>query len=67
MLQVRHGSTGGSAWVASAFYLGIALGRIALPILNILVGERRIVFIYILLACGLQAVSWAVNSFVAVS
>ncbi|KAH8117991.1 MFS general substrate transporter [Phellopilus nigrolimitatus] len=65
MLQVRHGSTEGSAWVASGFYLGIAIGRVSLPILNQLVGERKIVLIYIVVAGGLQAVSWTVKSFVA--
>ena len=47
-------------------YLGIAVGRVCLPFLNLIVGERLIVLIYILLAAGLQAVSWAVNSFMAV-
>lgn len=67
MLKVRHGSAGGAAWVASGFYLGIAVGRLALPLLNIVVGERRIVFMYILIACGLQGASWAAKSFAAVS
>jgi len=65
MLKVRHGSAGGAAWVASGFYLGIAIGRLTLPLLNIVVGERRIVFMYILVACGLQAASWAAKSFAA--
>lgn len=51
----------------STYTLGIAIGRVTLPVLNLLVGERRIVLFYILLACGVQAVSWAVNSFLAVS
>lgn len=47
--------------------IGIALGRVTLPVLNILIGERRVVLMYILIACGLQAVAWTVNSFIGVS
>ncbi|THG94782.1 hypothetical protein EW145_g8077 [Phellinidium pouzarii] len=65
MEVVRHGNASGAAWVASGFYLGIALGRMFLPVLNHIVGERRIVLVYIMIACVLQAVSWAVKSFVA--
>ncbi|EJD06511.1 MFS general substrate transporter [Fomitiporia mediterranea MF3/22] len=63
MEVVRHGSAGGAAWVASGFYLGIAIGRVCLPFINLLVGERRVVLMYIILAGGLQAISWAVKSF----
>ena len=66
MLKVRHGNEEGAAWVASGFYLGIALGRITLPILNLMIGERRVVLMYIIIACALQSVSWAVKSFAAV-
>lgn len=45
---------------------GIAIGRVCLPIVNTFVGESRIVLIYIILAGALQAVSWAVKSFLAV-
>ncbi|KAI5119422.1 hypothetical protein M0805_009873 [Coniferiporia weirii] len=65
MEVVRHGNSSGAAWVASGFYLGIAIGRVCLPVLNHFVGERRIIFLYIIIACALQAVSWAVKSFTA--
>ncbi|KAI5119424.1 hypothetical protein M0805_009875 [Coniferiporia weirii] len=65
MEVVRHGNASGAAWVASGFYLGIAIGRVCLPALNHIVGERRIVLLYIIIACAFQAVSWAVKSFVA--
>ncbi|OCB84654.1 MFS general substrate transporter [Sanghuangporus baumii] len=63
MEVVRHGTAGGAAWVASGFYLGIAVGRVCLPLFNLLIGERRVVLLYIILAGGLQAISWAVKSF----
>jgi len=65
MLQLRGGSTESAAWVASGLYLGLAVGRVTLPVLNLLVGERRIVLIYIVIACVFQAISWAVPSFIA--
>lgn len=51
----------------SRCYAGLAVGRLCLPIINHIAGERRIVLFYILLAGALQAVSWAAKSFVAVS
>ncbi|KAL4243879.1 Major Facilitator Superfamily Transporter [Abortiporus biennis] len=58
ILEVRHGSPEGASWVASSFYLGIGIGRIALPALNILMGERRAVFIYLILAIALELLAW---------
>ncbi|THH19893.1 hypothetical protein EW146_g1337 [Bondarzewia mesenterica] len=60
VLEVRKGSPEGASWVASCFYLGLAIGRIALPTLNIFLGERRAIFIYLSFAIGLEAIAWAV-------
>ncbi|EPQ54037.1 MFS general substrate transporter [Gloeophyllum trabeum ATCC 11539] len=60
VLNVRHGSPHSASWVASSFYLGIAIGRMVLPSLNVVMGERRAVFIYLSLAIALEAVGWAV-------
>ncbi|KAI0638434.1 MFS general substrate transporter [Trametes polyzona] len=60
ILEVRKGSPEGASWVASCFYLGLALGRIFLPPLNMLMGERRAVVIYIIVAIGLECVAWFV-------
>ena len=43
------------------------MGRISLPILNIIIGERRAVLVYTIIACGLQAIAWAVKTFIGVS
>ncbi|KAH9850829.1 MFS general substrate transporter [Lenzites betulinus] len=60
ILEVRKGSPEGASWVASCFYLGIALGRIFLPPLNVLMGERRAVLVYLLFAIALECVAWFV-------
>ena len=56
----------GSISMLMIYLTGIAIGRLCLPFVNAVVGERRVVLIYIVLAGALQAVSWAVKSFVAV-
>ncbi|CAL1700496.1 unnamed protein product [Somion occarium] len=58
ILEVRNGSPEGASWVASGFYLGVAIGRIALPALNLWIGERRAVFLYILVAIALECIAW---------
>ncbi|KAI0832679.1 MFS general substrate transporter [Trametes gibbosa] len=60
ILEVRKGSPEGASWVASCFYLGIALGRIFLPPLNMLMGERTAVPVYLLFAIALECVAWFV-------
>ena len=47
---------------SSSIYLlaGIAVGRITLPPLSTLLGERRAVFFYLAIALGLEAVAWSV-------
>ncbi|EIM87901.1 MFS general substrate transporter [Stereum hirsutum FP-91666 SS1] len=60
VLEVRKGSPEGASWVASAFYLGLAIGRIALPALNTFIGERRAIFFYLAIAIALEAIAWAV-------
>ncbi|KAM0750462.1 MFS general substrate transporter [Meredithblackwellia eburnea MCA 4105] len=57
---VLHERNGGSSagYVATGFWAGIALGRIALPRLNILVGERRIVPYYLIVSCALEISIW---------
>ncbi|OBZ70191.1 hypothetical protein A0H81_09628 [Grifola frondosa] len=58
ILEVRKGSPEGASWVASCFYLGIALGRIFLPTLNMLIGERLAVILYLLCAIALECLAW---------
>ncbi|KAI0353089.1 MFS general substrate transporter [Trametes cingulata] len=60
VLEVRKGSPEGASWVASSFYLGLALGRIFLPPLNMLMGERIAVIVYLAVAIALECVAWFV-------
>ncbi|KAI0732780.1 MFS general substrate transporter [Fomitopsis betulina] len=62
-LEVRKGSPEGASWVASSFYLGVAVGRITLPALNMLMGERLAVFVYLLCAIGLEFMAWFIPVF----
>jgi len=43
-----------AGYVATGFWAGIALGRLALPRLNLLIGEWPVVFIYVGIAIGLE-------------
>lgn len=42
---------------------GLAVGRIVLPPLNILIGERNAVFIYVAIAIMLECIAWLVPTF----
>ncbi|KAJ7593905.1 major facilitator superfamily domain-containing protein [Mycena floridula] len=63
ILRVRHGGSA-SGYVSTGYFGGLTLGRVALLWVNKKVGETRVVFIYILLAIGLQLVIWLVPSLV---
>ncbi|KAI0092704.1 MFS general substrate transporter [Irpex rosettiformis] len=63
LIEVRHGDPQGASWVASGMYLGLAVGRIVLPPVNMLLGERNSVFIYVALAIMLQCLAWRVPTF----
>ncbi|KZT18277.1 MFS general substrate transporter [Neolentinus lepideus HHB14362 ss-1] len=65
VLKVRNGSPSSASWVASTFYLGLAVGRMVLPVLNVRMGERRAVFVYLALALTLEAIAWAVPAYTA--
>lgn len=53
-------------WVCrSGFWGGIALGRLVLPRFNNWFGERNVVFLYILLALGLEMVIWFAHQLIA--
>ncbi|KAK7684563.1 hypothetical protein QCA50_012510 [Cerrena zonata] len=61
--EVRGGGPD-SGYISSGFFGGLALGRVALLWLNKLVGERRIVFAYILMAIVLELIVWLVPSLI---
>ncbi|KAI0032855.1 MFS general substrate transporter [Vararia minispora EC-137] len=63
-VQDQRGGGLSSGYISSGFFGGLALGRVALLWLNSMVGERRVIFLYIILAIGLELVVWLVPSLV---
>lgn len=63
MIGVRHGGPN-SGYISSGFFGGLMLGRVLLLWVNKKVGERTVLFIYTLLAIGLELVVWLVPSLV---
>ncbi|KAI9567524.1 major facilitator superfamily domain-containing protein [Boletus coccyginus] len=61
--DVRGGGPS-SGYISSGFLGGLMTGRVALLWLNRKVGERRVLFIYALLAVGLELVVWFVPSLI---
>ncbi|KAF8843925.1 MFS general substrate transporter [Paxillus ammoniavirescens] len=63
VIDVRGGGPS-SGYISSGFFGGLMTGRVALLWVNRKVGERRVLFIYALLAIGLELVVWLVPSLV---
>ncbi|KAH8103076.1 MFS general substrate transporter [Cristinia sonorae] len=63
VINVRHGGPS-SGYISSGFFGGLTLGRVALLWVNKLVGERLVIFLYTLIAIGLELVVWLVPSLV---
>ncbi|TFK49165.1 MFS general substrate transporter [Heliocybe sulcata] len=63
IIDVRHGGAS-SGYISSGFFAGLTFGRVALLWVNHKVGERTVLFIYGLLAVGLELVIWLVPSLI---
>jgi len=63
MIQVRHGGLS-SGYISAGFFGGLTVGRVALLWVNTKIGERMAVFVYALLAIGLELVVWLVPSLI---
>jgi len=63
IIQVRGGGPS-SGYISSGFFGGLTFGRVALLWVNEKIGERRAIFLYSLLALGLEVVIWRVPSLV---
>ncbi|GAB1519172.1 hypothetical protein RhiTH_002238 [Rhizoctonia solani] len=59
IIEVRGGGAS-AGYISSGFFGGLMLGRVVLLWINKKVGERRVVYIYGLLAIGLESVVWLV-------
>ncbi|KAJ7033674.1 major facilitator superfamily domain-containing protein [Mycena alexandri] len=63
IIDVRGGGPS-SGYVSAGFFGGLMTGRIALLWLNQKIGERRVLFLYSVLAIGLEVVVWKVPSLI---
>ncbi|KAG1798087.1 MFS general substrate transporter [Suillus plorans] len=63
IIDVRGGGPS-SGYISSGFFGGIMIGRVGLLWVNKKVGERRVVFIYAILAIGLELIVWLVPSII---
>ncbi|KAH6900034.1 putative MFS transporter [Thelonectria olida] len=65
LISVRNGTPNKVGYVASGFWGGLALGRVALADITNKLGERRMVFIYIVVALAMQLIFWFVPNIIA--
>ncbi|KAJ7185624.1 major facilitator superfamily domain-containing protein [Mycena filopes] len=63
IIDVRGGGPS-SGYVSAGFFGGLMTGRIALLWLNQKIGERRVLYIYSILAIALEVVVWRVPSLI---
>ncbi|EJD07347.1 MFS general substrate transporter [Fomitiporia mediterranea MF3/22] len=64
-LQKHRGGGPSSGYVSTGFFGGLTLGRVLLLQVNEKVGEHLIIYIYTLLALGLELVVWLVPNLIA--
>ncbi|KAI0828615.1 major facilitator superfamily domain-containing protein [Trametes gibbosa] len=63
VIQLRGGGPS-SGYISSGFFGGLTLGRVGLLWVNKKVGERRVIFLYSVLAIALELVIWLVPSLI---
>ncbi|KAI0078318.1 MFS general substrate transporter, partial [Panus rudis PR-1116 ss-1] len=63
-IQEKRGGGATTGYISSGFFGGLMIGRIALMWLNKKIGERRVMFLYALLAIQLEVTVWVVPSLV---
>ncbi|KAF4963497.1 hypothetical protein FSARC_8506 [Fusarium sarcochroum] len=62
LIAVRNSPPDVAGYVASAYWGGLMLGRILLADITHKLGDRRMVFLYILIGLGLQLIFWFVRN-----
>ncbi|OGM50861.1 MFS transporter [Aspergillus bombycis] len=62
IVSVRHGDPKKVGYIASGFWTGFTVGRVLLADITHKFGERRMVFIYVVLALAMQLMFWIVPS-----
>ncbi|OCB85537.1 MFS general substrate transporter [Sanghuangporus baumii] len=64
-IQKYRGGGASSGYISTGFFGGLTVGRVALLWVNQKVGEHLIIYIYTLLALGLQLITWLVPNLIA--
>ncbi|RYP57045.1 hypothetical protein DL769_009733 [Monosporascus sp. CRB-8-3] len=64
MMHERGGSQTSSGYVATGFWAGVTIGRLALGLVNEWLGERLAISFYLTISVGIQLIFWLVPSFV---
>ncbi|KAL5492168.1 hypothetical protein ACEPAI_3615 [Sanghuangporus weigelae] len=64
-IQKHRGGSASSGYISTGFFGGLTVGRVALLWVNQKVGEHLIIYIYTLLALGLQLITWLVPNLIA--
>lgn len=65
LISVRNGVPSKVGYVASGFWGGLALGRLLLSDITNKVGERIMIFIYIIIGLAMQLLFWFIPDVVA--
>ncbi|KAK7034020.1 hypothetical protein VNI00_012451 [Paramarasmius palmivorus] len=63
VIRLRNGGPD-SGYISAGFFAGLTFGRVVLLWLNAKIGERRVMFLYTLLAIGLELIVWLVPSLI---
>jgi len=63
IIQVRDGGPS-SGYISTGFFGGLTAGRVCLLWVNMKLGERVAIYVYALLAIGLELVVWLVPSLI---
>ncbi|KAH9947553.1 major facilitator superfamily domain-containing protein [Amylocystis lapponica] len=63
-IEEKRGGTASSGYISSGFWAGLMIGRLALNSINRLVGERRVMFLYTIIAILLEVTIWVVPSLI---
>ncbi|KAI5121776.1 hypothetical protein M0805_009587 [Coniferiporia weirii] len=63
VVDKRHGGSS-AGYLTSGFFAGLTLGRVTLLWFNKLVGERRVIWLYICLCIALEITIWLIPSLV---
>lgn len=67
IVSVRNGDPKQVGYIASGFWAGFTLGRVALADITHYFGERRMVFVYLTLAVALQLLFWLVPNIIVIA